>query len=87
MTDAPAFHALLAPGPKRGMVDSMLFDLFCAWQDWRLCMWEVDGLFVFLATMHFAFRQRRLKRSKQSRSPLVDHGAVAAAAGRLLFVT
>ena len=50
-------------------------------------MWEVDGLFVFLATMHFAFRQRRLKRSKQSRSPLVDHGAVAAAAGRLLFVT
>ena len=69
------------------MVDSVLFDFFCAWQDKRFGMREVDGLFVFLVAMHFAFRQRRLKRSKQSRSPLVDLGAIAAAAGRLLFVT
>ena len=65
----------------------MLFDLVCAGQDKRFCMRELDGLFVILVATHFAFRQRRLKRSKQSRSPLVDHGAVAAAAGRLLFVT
>ena len=65
----------------------MLFDVFFAQQDKRFCMREVDGLFVFLVAMHFAFRQRRLKRNKQSRSPLVDHGAVAAAACRLLFVT
>ena len=69
------------------MVDSVLFDLFCARQDKRFCVREVDGLFVFLVAMHFAFRRRRLKRSKQSRSPLLDHGAVAAAACRLLFVT